>query len=265
MTGNELMIQYKSPRRHDFTRQNDFMLQDDFTLPMELTPHNEAANSVRRCPSGGLFAGIWRWLAATILVCVVLCVRSSSAGEFNEAKNIGDPAPVFENLPATDGKQYSLEDFKDKDFLLIVFTCNSCPVATDYEDRIIGLSKEFGGEEGKLELIAINVNTIEEDRLPAMKERAKEKSFPFVYLFDETQKIAREFGATTTPEFFLLDKDRKIVFMGGMDDSGTPSLVKQEFLRPAIKSLLAGTTPEKAESPPLGCLIRYERKRRAKK
>ncbi len=97
--------------------------------------------------------------------------------------------------------------------------------------------------------MAINVNKVPEDLLPQMRERAEAKGFDFPYLFDETQQIGRDFGANFTPEFFVLDKDRKIAYMGGMDDSSLEDMVKSNYLEPAVEAVLAGTAPETAEAP----------------
>ena len=195
---------------------------------------------------------------------LLLLAWPAVAGEYNPTLNIGDAAPAWTNLPGTDGKQHSLADFKDKEVVVVVFTCNSCPVATDYEDRIIALAKKYAGPGGRAGLLAINVNKIEEDSLPRMKERAEAKGFNFPYLFDETQKIARDYGATFTPEFFVLDRQRKIAYMGGMDDNSNPVEVKANYLDPAIDTVLAGMKPATAETVARGCMVRYARERRRK-
>ena len=186
------------------------------------------------------------------------------AGEYNQVLSIGDRAPAWKDLPGVDDKKHSLAELDEKELVVVVFTCNSCPIATDYEDRIIEIAKQYGGPEGKVGLVAINVNRVEEDRLPKMKERAETKGFPFPYLYDESQKIAKEYGATFTPEFFVLDRDRKVAYMGGMDDSSKPAQVKQHYLKAAIESLLEGDVPETPETTAIGCRIRYSRDRRAK-
>ena len=112
--------------------------------------------------------------------------------------------------------------------------------------------------------MAINVNTVEEDRLPNMKERAESKGFPYPYLFDQTQKIAKAYGAVFTPEFFVLDKDRKIAYMGAFDDNIESTKVKQPYLEPAVEAVLKGAKASPAETNASGCLIRYERARRRK-
>src|SRR6266478_123270 len=130
---------------------------------------------------------------------VVLALATAApAGEYNEKLKIGDPAPAWTALPGADGKKHGLHDLKDKQVVVVVFTCNSCPVAAGYEDRIIAFAKKRAGTDAPVAVVAINVNTIEADRLDKMQERAKEKAFPYPYLYDETQKIAKEYGATYT-------------------------------------------------------------------
>jgi peroxiredoxin len=140
-----------------------------------------------------------------------------------------------------------------------VFTCNSCPIACDYEDRIIAFAKAHAAD---VALVAINVNRVPEDSLEKMQERAKEKSFTFPYLYDASQQIAKDYGATFTPEFFVLSPERKIVYMGGMDDSSDPAAIKHQYLEPAIQAALAGQTPEVTETVARGCRVRYARERR---
>ena len=197
----------------------------------------------------------WSFLVWGLLV----LVQTAGAGEFNTVLNVGDPAPVWSDLPGTDGKTHSLADLKDVKAVVVVFTCNSCPVATEYEDRIIAFAKKHAGD---VAVVAINVNRIEEDNLEHMKERAKSKQFPYLYLFDETQKIAKDFGATYTPEFYVLGADRKIVYMGGLDDNSDPAIVTENYLEPAIESALKGTPLKTKETRAIGCRVRYARVRK---
>jgi peroxiredoxin len=180
------------------------------------------------------------------------------AGEFNGVLNVGDAAPTWSDLPGADGQQHSLADLVNKKVVVIVFTCNSCPVARDYEDRIIDLAKRRSED---VAVVAINVNRGVEDSLPKMEERAKQKEFPYAYLFDETQKIGRDYGASATPHFFVLSGQRKIVYMGAMDDASDPADVKINFVDKAIEAALAGATPATAETFARGCGIRYARQR----
>jgi peroxiredoxin len=184
------------------------------------------------------------------------------AGKFNPDKNIGDVVPAWNDLPATDGKRYSLKDFDSKDVLVVVFTCNSCPYAVDYEERINELAKKHSSSESRVGLVAINVNKIEADLMPAMTQRAKERGFVFPYLFDETQQIAKDFGAGRTPEVFVLNKDRKIVYMGSLDDNAMASKAKIPYAALAIEATLAGKSIEVEETAPIGCAIRFVRQRK---
>ena len=183
------------------------------------------------------------------------------AGQFNDVLSIGDVAPIWTDLPGVDDKMHSLADWKDKPFVVVVFTCNSCPVSNDYEDRINALAKKY---EADVAVIAINVNTVDADKLPKMKERAQEKKYVFPYLYDESQKIGKEFGAAFTPEFFLLNKERKVIYMGGMDDNSDPEIVKHHYLDDAIQAALKGEKPPTVETPSIGCRVRYVSERRKK-
>src|SRR5687768_14864248 len=152
--------------------------------------------------------------AFAVTAAVALLPGLGLAGEFNKKLSIGDPAPAWKDLPGTDGKKHALADLAGKDLVVVVFTCNSCPCSVEYEDRIIALTNKY---KDKAAVVAINVNTIPDDRLPAMTKRATQRKFPFPYLYDESQHIARDYGATYTPEFFVLDRNRKVAYMGAMD------------------------------------------------
>jgi peroxiredoxin len=193
-----------------------------------------------------------------MLALVFALCAPASAGKFNKKVSIGDAAPTFSELPGVDDKKHSLSDFKDKDVLVVVVTCNHCPVAVAYEDRIIALAKKYAsGEDSKVGVVAINVNNLEADKLPKMKERAKEKGFNFPYLHDESQAIGRALGASVTPEFFVLNKERKIVYMGAMDDNqGKP---KTDYVSAAIDATLKGETVQTTETRGRGCSVKYEK------
>lgn len=203
------------------------------------------------------------------LVCPILLViampcfsRECFAGKYNKVLSIGDEAPEWAALPATDDSDYGPKFFKDRKVFVIVFTSNSCPYSVDYEDRLIAFTKKHCGPKGKVALVAVNVNKIPEDSLEAMKQRADRKGFNFPYLFDESQKIARDFGALRTPQFFVLDQKRRVAYMGTMDDSSNPDKVKINYVEDVVIALLTGEEPKVTETPPIGCLIRFTRKRR---
>jgi thiol-disulfide isomerase/thioredoxin len=184
------------------------------------------------------------------------------AGTYNKTLSIGDAAPTWKNLVGTDGKQHSLADLADKDVIVVCFTCNTCPYAVDYEDRLIALAKKFAAEGNRCALVAINANKVKDDLLPAMEERAKTKGFNFFYLHDETQQVARSFGATFTPEFVVLNKDRKVVYLGAMDDSPDGKSVTKRFVEDGVAAALAGNLPAVKETPAVGCAVRYVRERK---
>lgn len=187
---------------------------------------------------------------------------SVHAGKYNPSANIGDQPAAWEDLPGVDGKRHSLKDLKDRDVVVVVFTCNSCPYAVDYEERINRLAHKYQSPDSRVGVVAINVNKIEADQLPAMKERAKERKFVFPYLYDETQQIAKAFGAVRTPEFFVLDQERRIVYMGAMDDNTKEAEVKSRYVEDAIEATLRGESIAVSETPPVGCAIRFARERK---
>lgn len=218
------------------------------------------------CGSGGVGGSMMRSIAVVFgFVGLWLLSAVAPAGEYNPVLDIGDQAPSWKDLPGVDGRTHSLSDLKDKEVVVVVFTCNSCPYAVDYEDRLIAFARKQARPESPVAVVAINVNKIEADRLPKMKERAEKKGFPFPYLFDETQVIAQKYGANYTPEFFVLNKGRRIVYMGAMDDSSNAEKVKTRYLEPAVSAALSGVKPEVAETVAIGCRVRYERKRRERK
>lgn len=175
---------------------------------------------------------------------------------------IGDQAPSWEELIGTDDQKHSLTDLKDQQVIVVCFTCNSCPYAVDYEDRMIEFHKKFVARNEGVTLIAINANLKPAERLDKMKERAKAKAFPFPYLMDETQKVAASYGANFTPEFFVLDKERRIVYMGAMDDQTAADKVEQRFVELAVEAALKGELPATTSNPARGCSIPYKRTRR---
>lgn len=171
---------------------------------------------------------------------------------------IGDAAPDF-SLPATDGKTYSLQDFADAEFLVIVFSCNHCPYVIGSEDRMIAFAQEYSPH--GVRLVAINSNaetTYADDSFEHMVVRAREKKFPFLYLHDATQQTALDYGALRTPHFYVFDEARKLRYTGRMDDN--PKFPGQETtheLRDAVDDLLAGSTPRVEKTNPLGCNVKW--------
>lgn len=200
---------------------------------------------------------MFHYVAASLVAAAL--VVTTQAGEFNKKLKIGDPAPSFSDLEGVDGKKMSLADLKDKEVVVLCITCNHCPVAVAYEDRMNDFAKKYAGPESKVAFVAISVNNLEADKLPKMKERAKKKGFVFPYLHDPSQKIGRDLGASVTPEFFVFDKDRKVVYMGAFDDNRKPNLVKSKYVIEAVEATLKGSKPKKAETRPVGCSVKYDK------
>jgi peroxiredoxin len=188
-----------------------------------------------------------------VLVSALMFVGSASAA--NKLK-IGDAGPTFTGLNGTDSKSHSLSDYKDAKALVIVFTCNHCPVAKAYQDRLIAIQKDY--QDKGVQVIAICVSKGEADDLAAMKQRAESAGFNFPYLYDPTQKSGIDYGATCTPHVFVLDKDRKLAYTGAIDDSMQADSVKKQYVRAALDAILAGKEPETATTRQQGCGIHYE-------
>jgi peroxiredoxin len=182
----------------------------------------------------------------------------TAIGAAAHAVELGDPGPAWKGLIGVDDKQHSLADLKKAKAVVVCFTCNHCPIAKFYEDRLVRLARDY--RDKGVALVAINVNNLEADKLPAMKVRSEEKNFNFPYLYDPTQEIGRKYGAAVTPHFFLLDGKRKIAYIGAMDDSNESARVKKQYLRDAVDAVLTGKTPETTKTRPRGCSIKYEKK-----
>lgn len=205
-------------------------------------------------------AGLLAACAALTLPCVPL-TSAVIAGTYNPDRAIGDVVPAWKDLPGTDGRLHSWNDVADRDAVVVAFTCNSCPYAVDYERRIDDLARKHAGKDARVAVVAINSNLIPEDAPEAMKRRAAERGFSFPYLFDGSQEVAKSFGAVRTPEFFVLDRQRRIVYMGAFDDATKPADVKKRHVEDAVEAVLAGREVAVKETAPVGCLIRFDRKR----
>jgi peroxiredoxin len=170
---------------------------------------------------------------------------------------VGDIATDF-SLKNIDGSMVSLASYKGAQGYIVIFTCNTCPYSVMYEDRIIALHNKYASQ--GFPVVAINPNdpsVKEGDDFAAMQARAKEKGFPFKYLFDDGQKIYPQFGATRTPHVYLLDSERKVRYIGAIDDNAqNPSDVKVKYVENAIAAIKAGNNPEPAETKAIGCTIK---------
>jgi peroxiredoxin len=171
----------------------------------------------------------------------------------------GDRALPF-SLPGVDGKTWSLTDFEKSPLLLVTFWCNHCPYVQAWEGRMVDIGREYGPK--GVGIVLINANdaaSYPEDRFEVMVRRAREKSYPFPYLRDETQQVARAYGALVTPHPMLFGSDRKLLFQGRIDnDHEHPERVKHRFLRAALDAAMAGQRIAESELPVQGCSVKWK-------
>jgi peroxiredoxin len=172
--------------------------------------------------------------------------------------NIGATAPDF-SLPATDGKTYSLKDFK-AEVLVIFFSCNHCPYVVNSDESTRKTVEKY--KKRGVDFVAINSNsenTINEDGFEFMKKRMEEHKFPWIYLHDKTQEIAKKYGALRTPHFFVFDKSRKLIYTGrGVDTPRNPDTVTTHDLENALDDHLEGKSVRKTVTNPVGCNVKWE-------
>jgi peroxiredoxin len=193
---------------------------------------------------------------------IVICISAFTIGKttLSEGYKIGDVAEDF-SLKNVDGKMVSLSDYKNAKGFIVTFTCNTCPFAVAYEDRIIALDKKYASK--GYPVIAIMPNNIAvkpDDNLEAMKQRAKEKGFTFPYLIDKEQKVYPKFGATKTPHMFVLQKTKKgnvVKYIGAIDDNyKDASSVTTKYVEKAVDALIQGREVEQKETKAIGCSIK---------
>lgn len=173
---------------------------------------------------------------------------------------VGDTAQDF-SLMNVKGKQVSLAGIKNAKGYIVVFTCNHCPYAKAYEQRIIDLHKKYAPM--GFSVVAINSNDKDvqpQDSYDNMKKLAKKKKYPFNYVYDETQEIAKAFGATRTPHVYVLDKDRVVRYIGAIDDnSEDPAMAKEHYVANAVDALLSGKEIATKETKAIGCGIKWKK------
>jgi peroxiredoxin len=174
---------------------------------------------------------------------------------------LGKKAPNF-YLPATDGKHYSLDSFRDKKGLVIFFTCNHCPYVIG-SDEITRKTAENFQPKG-IAFVAINSNsknTYPEDSFERMVNRMKTYNFPWVYLYDESQKVAKDYGALRTPHFYLFDENRRLVYCGrAVDSPRDATKIKQHDLDQALEEFIKGKPISLPITNPIGCNVKWEGK-----
>ena len=183
---------------------------------------------------------------------------------------LGAAAPDF-NLPGVDGRNWALKDFADAKILVVVFTCNHCPTAQDYQERIKAITADYTSK--GVAVVAINPNDAKalrfdelawsdmSDTFAEMKIRAQDRHYNFPYLYDgETESVAKAYGPVATPHAFVFDSGRKLRYEGAIDDSQRQDHVTKHYLRDALDALLAGRTPAVTRTKLIGCSIKWASK-----
>ena len=178
--------------------------------------------------------------------------------------SVGDAAPGFKLLECSSKEDVSFESYPNAKGYIVVFTCNHCPYSKLYEDRLIALHKAYA-EKG-YPVIAINSNDAKEypdDSFKNMAKRKKEKSFPFAYVYDESQVIAKAYGAERTPHVFLVqntESGKKVVYIGAIDDSPKDeAAIGEKFVEMAIEAILKGNAPSPNFTKAIGCGIKWKK------
>lgn len=187
-----------------------------------------------------------------LLACLIAFTVSAQSGF-----NVGDKASDF-NLKGVDDEMHSLAGIDNANGYIVTFTCNHCPFAVMYEDRLIALQNEFGPK--GYQVVAINPNDPDvnpEDSFDNMKIRAQEKGFNFPYLFDDGQTVYPKYGATKTPHVFLLDEEFTVKYIGAIDDNPrNPDAVEVRYLANAINALEMDQEPDPSFTKAIGCSIK---------
>jgi peroxiredoxin len=176
----------------------------------------------------------------------------------NPGISIGEPAPEFD-LPDTDGRRHSLGNADGAPATVVVFTCNHCPYALAWHDRILAAARDYGDR--GVRFLAVNPNDSERypaDSYEAMQRRVREEDWPLPYLHDESQEVARAYGAKTTPDVFVLDSERRLRYRGAPDADHSDPAENAAWLREALDDLLAGQEPRRAETKPVGCSVKWK-------
>lgn len=178
----------------------------------------------------------------------------------SEKANLGWAAPSFD-LPGVDGKRYSLESFEDSKILVVMFICNHCPYVQAIESRYIQFARDY--EHKGVQVVGICSNDATDypdDKPENLKKRAEEMIYGFPYLVDESQEVAKAFGAVCTPDIFVFDESRKLVYRGQLDNNWKePEKVTRKDLWEAVDNLLSGKNTPENQTPSMGCSIKWKK------
>ena len=208
----------------------------------------------------------FKMMVPVFLTALLVAPDITIAGEFNMVMSIGDPLPVFENIPTTGGGTLSSVDLEES-VVVLVSLANHCPWVRGMDGGLVELVDQFKGKD--VRVVGFAVNHREDDRLPAMKEHALKSGYNFTYMYDESQELGRKLGASRTPEYFVFNADRKLVYMGLLTNSparqtksGEISFINGDpvdfYVADAITATLAGETVDPAETRAHGCTLEYE-------
>ncbi len=166
-------------------------------------------------------------------------------------------APAFD-LPGVDGRNHALDDYADAQVLVLVQSCNHCPYVLAWEGRLNDLARTYADRGVRIVAVSSNdADAYPADSFEAMVEHAREAGYVFDYLYDASQDVARALGSERTPEAFVYDADRALVYHGALDDNRDEDAVTTHYLRDAIEAALAGETPPVTETPPVGCTVKW--------
>jgi peroxiredoxin len=206
-------------------------------------------------------------LRQSLLLLAALWSIQAGAGQYNSVMDIGDPMPTFSELPTVSGETISSGSIEE-DVVVLVSLSNTCPFSRGIEKDLIALVDKFQDKPVKVVAMSFNINSL--DKMPKMKERAKESGFNFTYLRDDSQELGRALGTSVTPEFFVFNKDRELVYMGLLHNSpameqgpgesvylrGEP---KDFYVENAVQHALAGTEDQIGvrETSAYGCTVEY--------
>lgn len=199
-------------------------------------------------------------LFAVMVLAISLAAFTTKADNKDKGYEVGDVATDF-SLENIDGKMVSLSDFKDAKGFIVVFTCNTCPYAVAYEDRVEALNKKYASKGYPVIAIMPNNTDVKPgDNMKAMKARAMAKGFTFPYLMDKGQKIYPQYGATKTPHIYILEKTKKgnlVKYIGAIDDNyQDETAVKEKYVEDAVDTLLKGGDIKVKETRAIGCSIK---------
>jgi thiol-disulfide isomerase/thioredoxin len=235
------------------------------SLPVQWACSNRAA----------VYDAAMRGVVTTLVAGLAATLRLGAADFQPATLSLGSPAPPFD-LPGVDGRHHSLNDFAAAKILVVVFTCNHCPTAQYYEQRLEELVTDYTNK--GVAFVAIMPNdpksirldelgwTDLSDSFEEMKLRARDRHFNFPYLYDgDTESVARAYGPVATPHAFVFDEQRKLRYVGAIDDSERVEHVQRRYLRDALEALLAGKEPPVTRTKVIGCSIKWAGKQDAVK